>query len=349
MATPQSQRPEGIDDKHTPSIELSGNVNLLMIGKAGIGKTCLTNAILKGKSSGGKAGPKTGTESLIVPYTYEIHGIRINVYDVRGLSDGIVSSNNIIQAVQKNCIMEQLSAVVVCFRFDQRLDTADQAVFHHVNKLKPGIWKKVVFAITHCDDIPSEIEELDSDVEKCAAIKKLWMDWDECIKHELKKINLPDEIIDNIQIAPTTRTNKYINAKYFSFIEVDQEACEAVKVEEDVNPGCFPWLQYLWSKFLSNVCTYKENDQKFMLFFVARLAYLEQNWDGEKLPNPESNNSLELPSQNIVMLVDVDLQSKQSDDAVELPSEQSDDAVELPSEQSDDAVELPSEQSDDEP
>ena len=46
----------------------------------------------------------------------------------------------IIQAVKKKCPIDQLSAVVVCLRWDTRIDESHRKVLQLVNEISDGIF-----------------------------------------------------------------------------------------------------------------------------------------------------------------------------------------------------------------
>lgn len=242
-------------------------VNLLMIGKCGTGKTSLANAILSGKSSGGAFGPKPGTTEAVVTSTDVINGVPVKVHDIRGLYDGTVSSDTIIQAVQQQCPVENLSTIFLCFKFFDRLDAADKKVFSRLHQLGPDIWNKVVVALTFCDYIPPEMKDK-SDDEKREMVEETWLDWEKLIKYQLRHLRVSLHIIDNIQIVPTTSTMETINAKCFSFFQTPP-----LEDDDDADPGCFPWLRNLWHSLLQNAINHGSETKKIVNLNIIHQFY----------------------------------------------------------------------------
>ena len=276
-------------------------VNVLMIGKGGTGKTSLANAILSGKSSGGAFGPKAGTTEAVVTSTDVINEVPVKIYDIRGLSDGTVPSDTIIQAVQQQCPVENLSGVFLCFKFFDRLDAADKKVFSRLHQLGPDIWKKVIVALTFCDYIPPEMKDK-SDDEKRKMLNETWFDWEELIKYQLRHLRVSRYIIDNIQIVPTTYTNETINAKYFSFFETPPQ-----EDDDDTEPGCFPWLSNLWCSLYQNAINHGSETKKIINLKIIHQFYKEKRPVAQNQHSdiPEGRDELDYVQKSTVTCTDV--------------------------------------------
>ena len=271
---------------------ISKEINLLMIGKTGTGKTSLASAILKGKSAKGSFGAKTGTTDLLVPATEVINGVTVNVYDIRGLYDGTISTDNIIQAVQQELIVDKLNAVVCCFKWSDRLDKANKEVLRRIHQLCPDIWKKVVFALTFCDQLPPDMEHKRVG-RKCAFVQKKWKSWERKIKLELETLQVSSDIIRKIQIVPTTHTCLNVSPEHFSFITID--SIPLVKTDRE-DPSCLPWLKNIWIRFLHNAINYETERSNFLNLYFVRLSY--ENKQSEVYSDTHSENPSEQSDQN---------------------------------------------------
>ena len=221
--------PDGIKDIH-----------LLMVGKTGTGKTSLANALLKNQSSGGLFGANVGTEELVTSLSSTQDGITTHLYDIRGFYDGNIRSEDIVAAVQQKCSMKQLNAVIVCLRWDCRFDESDKKVFRLLNEMNPDIWKRTIVALTFCDHLAPEVSQCKSNDEKCQITSCAWSVWENAIKEELTKLEVPSDVINNIKICPATHTGEQIDPWCFSFILQDD------------------WLQSFWCRFFENANNYPE-------------------------------------------------------------------------------------------
>ena len=240
----KKELPDGIKDVH-----------LLMVGKTGTGKTSLANALLKNQSSGGLFGPDIGTKELVTSLSSTQDGITTHLYDIRGLYDGKIHSEDIVTAVQKKCSTKQLNAVIVCLRWDCRFGESDKKVFHLLNEMNPDIWKRTIVALTFCDHLAPEVLRCKSNDEKRQITSCTWSQWVNAIKEELTKLKVPSDVIDNIKICPTTHTDVQIDLGCFSFILKDY------------------WLRYLWCSFFENAKNYPETFSLAISLVTAAATY----------------------------------------------------------------------------
>ena len=189
-------------------------IRLLIVGKSGAGKTSLASSLLTNEST--KAS-YPGTEEFVHCKHGQIEGTPVHLYDTRGIYDGIVSSEKITKAIKQNCPVDQLNAVIVCMRWDERLDEANKEVFRCLNKLNPDIWSNTVFALTFCDHLPPGLKRK-SDAEKRGVVNQKWNEWENAIKQELSSLGVSRNVIDSIRMAPTTHRDEDIDEEYFKNI-----------------------------------------------------------------------------------------------------------------------------------
>ena len=95
------------------------NVSILMVGRGGSGKTSLANALLKNNSCEGNFGPRRGNDMLFTSKREEVKtDVVVTVNDIMGFEDLDNSNDAIKNAVVRGCEVNELTAVVVCFKWD---------------------------------------------------------------------------------------------------------------------------------------------------------------------------------------------------------------------------------------
>ena len=124
-----------------------------------------------------------------------------------------------------------------------------------LHELDENIWQKVTFALTHFDHAPPGFEGMDDERRNTFLREKL-AEWEECLQKEMKTLGVCEEVVENIQIAPTTHTEVKIELKYYGAL---------------FGEGITNWLENLWLKLIQNVIAYQSLalvDIKSLVFFV---------------------------------------------------------------------------------
>ena len=202
-------------------------IQLLIVGKSGTGKTSLASALLANESA---KECYAGTEDVLVHCTQgQLDGKSLNVYDTRGICNGSVSNEKIVEAIKQNCPVDQLNKVIVCMRWDERLDEADKEVLHCLDELDSEIWRKTVFALTFCDHLPPGLKHKNDD-EKRREVDQKWSEWKNVITQELISLGVSHTVVESIRMAPTTHTDEDIDVESFSKIIQSK----------------MPWLEVFW-------------------------------------------------------------------------------------------------------
>jgi predicted GTPase len=170
--------------------------HFLMIGKSGVGKTCLSGFLADGESGTGTPGPDAGTTDLVVTTSVEINCIKYSIHDTKGLGDGGVDLEEMKAAVKRvynkhNCL------VIVCIRWDDRLvDYNSTLPLDVCNSLGDDVWSKVIIAITHSDKLPPDIKDVAKEKEN----------WKKNVRNEICKQGVPEETFKKIPICFTSHT-----------------------------------------------------------------------------------------------------------------------------------------------
>ena len=226
------------------------DLHVVVVGKTGTGKTSLAGALITGESGEGRAGPKPGSTKLVHCEKRILIGIPVFIYDIRGLYDGEVPGDDIMDELEKQCPLNKIDVVIVCFRWDTRLDKSDQKVFRILHKRYTNVWKKTIFALTFCDRLPPEMKHPDNSED----VKQAWIEWKLTIQEELKKLCVPRDVVEKIQVSPTTHTKEKIDAEAFSLISPQN------------------WLKHLWSNMIENGRNYPEVCEHVLRFAIVAFS-----------------------------------------------------------------------------
>ena len=120
--------------------------HVLMIGKGGVGKSSLANAIWGEHVS--PVGELPSNE--IKCYTANISE-GIYVYDTRGLLDGDDEIDGIVEAIKQ--VRDQYDLIIACIKFNDRFDLTNRMIFDVISKLE---YKNMYIALTNSDIVPAD-------------------------------------------------------------------------------------------------------------------------------------------------------------------------------------------------
>ena len=198
MATPINVV-SGIEDASEANDDKA--IHLLMIGKPYVGKSTLVNALVRGKSTEGNAGPKTSKP--LEPTTLVVHGVVFKVYDTQGIQ--LTTNKDEIIKKMKTILSNKFCIVVVCFRWDSRFDDECMKILELINSLSNDIWNKVIIALTRSDVLSPDWIDF-SDEKKNDKIILKNKEWNNAIKKALSNFNVNDELVNEFKICNTSHT-----------------------------------------------------------------------------------------------------------------------------------------------
>ena len=126
----------------------------------------------------------------------DLKGASVNIYDTVGLCDREITNEEIIKTLRASeCPVKELDLMIVCFRWDDRFVGANAKVFDVINEMNPDLWKKTIFALTHCDCVPPGFER------KCGPDREAFS----IVLHSEWRVNLWQNIFsfDGEEFRPT--------------------------------------------------------------------------------------------------------------------------------------------------
>ena len=161
------------------------------MGKVGVGKSSLANAILGEEMFEGKPESLQSDVVQLRCSSHEYAGITVHVYDTRGLFDGVMEVDDVLEEIQLAKPRSDYDAVVVCMKLYDRFDQSHLEIFHAISKLhiRSDTWSRVHIALTHSDNIPGLLvskphETINEDAQLTTSQYK------EAIKIYLKKLDV---------------------------------------------------------------------------------------------------------------------------------------------------------------
>ena len=149
---------------------ISTDVNILVIGRTGQGKSALINSLIElGKKIAPERSKSAGcTTCKSQSYTYPniIPGVNVTIIDSPGLQDTQNKEHKYIQEMKNEC--REISLVLYCMKMtDHRLTNDDKVAIKKLHQVfGQKFWERVVFVLTFANKETLDMwDERDKDIE----------------------------------------------------------------------------------------------------------------------------------------------------------------------------------------
>lgn len=182
------------------------SIRILIIGKRGVGKSSLLNALLHTDAFDVNSGPESNTDSPTEHQQRLINGVDVHCCDISGLFASTAVDKRVISAIKAHKC--DFDIVIVCYKFADRFEENQLNILRKLSIR--NVWTKVIVALTHADTA----SEYDKDYPK----------WRNLIYKHLKQLKVNDAY--DVPVVPTYCT-ALVSAdwkKYFVY-KMTKRAC----------------------------------------------------------------------------------------------------------------------------
>jgi len=180
------------------------NLNILVTGKTGVGKSRLVNALVGRRvaKEGRLRDPCTDAET---PYRVYIAGIEVIIWDSRGLQDGTDNDELYLANLKEINSKHGFDIVIYCIRMDDtKFYSADKEA---IRKLTRGfgndLWKKAVIALTFAN----KVEDPDEDDEFAYFMGEM-SEWERQIDGLLTELQIDSQVRNALNVVPAGNYKK---------------------------------------------------------------------------------------------------------------------------------------------
>ena len=173
------------------SENISTDLNILVIGKTGQGKSALVNSLIElaeGKQIVTEGSRSTGCTTTSQSYIYQniLHNVSVTIIDSPGLQDIQNKEHKYIQEMKNEC--REISLVLYCMKMtDHRFTNDDEVAMKKLHQVfGQKFWERVVFVLTFANRETLDMwDERDKDVESEEPDEKDEEAWEELRKERL--------------------------------------------------------------------------------------------------------------------------------------------------------------------
>ena len=178
-------------------------ISLLIVGRAGAGKTALGNAILGEEIGKETTDLSSDNDGRFEEYSVNRLGVDIVIYDSPGLQ-GSSSTQNATFWSQLKEKVDQCDVVIYCMRMDAvRLEKMDIENINLISRnLGAEVWGKTVVALTFGNLVTCPPSYRNDEASEERWFRKRAADWQTQLRENLYQASIPEDIADRISLVP---------------------------------------------------------------------------------------------------------------------------------------------------
>ena len=195
----QDQNDDNFELVDTPD---PASVSLVIVGRAGVGKTALANAISK-EDLGTESNGLDADSKEFLDYSTNRQGVDIKICDCPGLQGNFSQDENSFLTTLKEKV-NQCDVVIYCMRMDAvRLEKMDVENIKLISQsLGVDFWNKTVVALTFANLVtcPPSFQAADSNKESW--LNQRAQDWQTELRSRLYEAGIPEDVADKIPLVP---------------------------------------------------------------------------------------------------------------------------------------------------
>ncbi len=200
------------------------HVSFLLTGKTGVGKSRLVNALV-GEPVAVEGKTKDRCTSMVTPYSINIQGIEVRIWDSPGLQDGTCNEESYLADMEEKLRKGGMDVMIYCLKMDDtRFHEDDKRAIRTLTRaFGKKLWNNAVIALTFANKV-KDPDARDKEDKRAYFMRDL-VEWQKAIlEFFTDDIKIDRELFQAIPIVPTGNYHKlYL-------------------------PNCDNWLSELWTQ-----------------------------------------------------------------------------------------------------
>ena len=195
---------EGQNDDYFELVDTPdpASVSLVIVGRAGVGKTALANAISK-EDLGTESNGLDADSTEFLDYSTNHQGVDIKICDSPGLQGNFSQDEDWFLTTLKEKV-DQCDVVIYCMRMDAvRLEKMDVENINLISQsLGVDFWNKTVVALTFANVVTCPPSFQTNDSSRESWLNQRAQDWQTELRSRLYEAGIPEDVADKIPLVP---------------------------------------------------------------------------------------------------------------------------------------------------